>query len=162
VTDVRCGSVRGVRIDEVNALGAGTRRAGRRVVHAETLDHRMVLVIEDDLDSQQLFVAYLKQLGADVRAASSVAAALALLQGWHPDVVLCDLHLATFDGYDLLARLRADAALASIPVVAISGSHPEIERQRALSAGFVEHLAKPTKLRAIVDSLLAAIATRAA
>ena len=131
-------------------------------VHAETLDHRAVLVIEDDPDAQQLFVACLQRLGADVRAASSVTEALALLQAWRPDVALCDLNLATVDGYDLLAQLRADVTLAKIPVVAISGSHPELERDRALRAGFVEHLAKPTKLRAIVETLLAAIASRAA
>jgi CheY-like chemotaxis protein len=126
------------------------------------LNQRAILVVEDDLDTQQLFVAYLRRLGADVRAASSVADAIALLETWHPDVALCDLHLATVDGYDLMAHLRADAALADIPVVAISGSHPTLERERALHAGFVQHLAKPTKLHTIVETLLAAIASRAA
>ncbi|MEO8699670.1 MAG: response regulator [Kofleriaceae bacterium] len=129
---------------------------------APDLNQRAILVVEDDLDTQQLFVSYLLRLGADVRAASSVAEALELLETWHPDVALCDLHLAKADGYDLLATLRANAALADIPVVAISGSHPSLERERALDAGFVEHLAKPTKLHAIVDTLVAAIASRAA
>jgi two-component system, chemotaxis family, CheB/CheR fusion protein len=121
------------------------------------LSQRAILVVEDDLDTRQLFVAYLARQGADVRAAGSVAEAFELLETWHPDVALCDLHLATVDGYDLIAQLQADPRLADIPVVAISGSHPALERERALTAGFVQHLAKPTKLHAIVDSLVAAI-----
>jgi CheY-like chemotaxis protein len=123
----------------------------------EALTHRRILVVEDDADTLQLFVAYLTRLGAEVRAASTAVAALALLESWRPDVVLCDLHLPDVDGYALLARLRADPTLADLPVVAISGSHPSLERDRSLRAGFANHVAKPTRIQQILEALVAAI-----
>ena len=67
--------------------------------------------------------------------------------------MLCDLHLPGVDGYGLLQRIRADERLADLPVIAISASHPELEGDRSLAAGFTQHLVKPVKLRDIADSV---------
>jgi CheY-like chemotaxis protein len=127
----------------------------------ETLEGRSVLVVEDDADTLALYTTALAKLGADVRCANSVEAALAHLAAWRPDAVLCDLHLPGFDGYSLIERIRAQPGLANLPVLAISGSHPEIERERSLRAGFAEHFVKPAKLGEIVEGLRTAIARHA-
>lgn len=120
---------------------------------ANALHEISILVVEDDLDTCQLYERALTAAGATVRTASSVGAALSLLAGSRPDVVLCDLHLPEVDGYELLKEVLADPMLAGIPVIAISGSHPDLERERALEAGFALHLSKPSKLREIVRAV---------
>lgn len=128
---------------------------------AHALDGSSVLVVEDDPDTRELYARSLATLGAQVRSASSVDAAMAELSRWRPDAVLCDLHLPDSDGYALLARARATPSLRDLPMVAISGSHPTLERERALAAGFVEHLTKPSKLRDVVSALNRLIPRRA-
>lgn len=126
-------------------------------MNLEALNGVAVLVIEDDPDTLELFSASLGKLGAEVRIASTVEAGLEELARWRPDAVLCDLHLPGMDGYSLMERVLADARLRDIPVIAISGSHPEIERERSLEAGFAEHLTKPSKLRDIVAAVTTAL-----
>ncbi len=120
---------------------------------ADALRDVSILVVEDDLDTCVLYERALTAAGANVRTASSVEGALGLLAAARPDVVLCDLHLPEADGYALLEQVRADPALAGIPIIAISGSHPELEHDRALAAGFARHLPKPSKLHEIVTAV---------
>ena len=123
----------------------------------ETLHGSAILIVEDDPDTLELFTASLVKLGAEVRTAKSAAAANALLADWRPDAVLCDLHLPGMDGYSLLDDIRANPALRDLPVIAISGSHPDIERARSSNAGFASYLVKPTKLREMVETILICI-----
>ncbi|MDQ3364534.1 MAG: response regulator [Myxococcota bacterium] len=112
-----------------------------------------LLVLEDDRDTRELFAASLTKLGAEVRSASTAEAALAHLETWRPDAVLCDLHMPGVDGYSFLAQVQQQPALRGIPVIAISASHPDIERSRALEAGFAAHLTKPSKLSEIISAV---------
>lgn len=125
------------------------------------LDGMAVLVVDDEPDTLDLFATALSRLGADVRSARTVEDALAILGRWRPDAVLCDLHLPGEDGYSLLERVHANPALKDLPLIAISGSHPAIEREKALSAGFAQHLAKPTRIRDIVQAVSSVVAAAA-
>jgi CheY-like chemotaxis protein len=115
-----------------------------------SLEGMSVLCVDDDPDALELFATTLARLGAEVKSASTVEAAMQILATWKPDAVLCDLHLPDEDGYDLLHRVRANPALADLPLIAISGSHPDLEREKSLAAGFADHLVKPTRIRDIV------------
>jgi CheY-like chemotaxis protein len=57
------------------------------------------------------------------------------------------------DGYGLIERVRADARLADLPVISISASHPDIEREHSRTAGFTTHLAKPTRFSDIINTV---------
>jgi CheY-like chemotaxis protein len=108
-----------------------------------------ILVLEDDRDTMELFAGSLRKLGGDVRTAARSEAALDILAAWKPDVILCDLHLPGSDGYAFLAALRARADHGTTPVIAISASHPVVERERALEAGFADYVVKPTRIAEI-------------
>ncbi len=117
---------------------------------AGALNDVSVLVVEDDPDTLEIFTLSLGAVGAQVRSATSAEAALATLAIWQPDIVLCDIHLPGIDGYTLIEHARADARLRTIPMISISGSHPDVENERSRQAGFAKHLAKPSKLVDIV------------
>jgi CheY-like chemotaxis protein len=117
-----------------------------------------ILVLEDDRDTSELFAGALRKLGGEVRTAATAVAALDIVAAWRPDAILCDLHLPEVDGYGFIARLRTIAGRQIVPVIAISASHPAIERERALDAGFAEYLVKPTRVSEIIAVVTRVIA----
>ena len=121
-----------------------------------SLQGTSVLIVDDDLETLSIYVQSLERIGAKVSGVTDAAGALSILETWHPDVVLCDLHLPVVDGYTLLARLRERRELDDIPVIAISGSHPTLEAERCKVAGFRDHLVKPVRLAAIISAIEAA------
>ena len=112
-----------------------------------------VLVLDDDRDTNMLFATSLTKHGAEVRTAMSAADALRILESWRPAVILCDLHLPGVDGFGFLAQVRASSAYDNIPLIAISASHPDLAGERAVSAGFAERLAKPAKLKDVIEAI---------
>jgi signal transduction histidine kinase/ActR/RegA family two-component response regulator len=103
------------------------------------------LVVEDDPDSLEMLCTLLAQRGAEVRPAASTAEALAVIEGWRPDLLISDLGMPEEDGYTLIRRVRALPAErgGQVPAVALSARTRPEDRIEALSAGFQMHVAKP-------------------
>lgn len=120
-----------------------------------------VLVVDDEADTRELLRRVLGDRGAEVLSAGGAAEALSLLKYCKPDLLVCDLGLPGKDGFDLLAAIRAlgPAHGGDLPAIALSAFARPEERQRALSSGFLAHLAKPVE-RAELVSRVAAIAPR--
>lgn len=110
-----------------------------------------LLLLEDDHDTRDLFARSLTKAGADVRTAATAEQALQILESWRPTAVICDLHMPDVDGYGFLKRVRGQAQLADLPLIAITASHPAVEK--ALAAGFAAHLTKPTKLQDVIAAV---------
>ena len=118
-----------------------------------------VLVVDDEDDARELLATVLQQAGAVVTAASSVASALAVLATTAISVVVSDVGMPVEDGYTLLRRLRAEApvALRQIPALALTAYARAEDRQRAASAGFQEHAAKPIDPDLLVATVAALV-----
>jgi len=112
-----------------------------------------VLLAEDDPDLLRVAEVTLRLGGYRVLAAADGESALALVRRARPDVVLLDLRLPGLDGWELLERLRSDAALERVPVVVVTASADPSERERASAARVVDFLVKPMS----ADTLLAAV-----
>ena len=113
-----------------------------------------VLVVDDDLTTRLLLSATLTKVGYTVTTVASGMEALAWLYATPalPCVILLDVLMPGMTGWELLVRLRADAALAAIPVVVITGA---VERQIGGSLSeVVAVIAKPID----VGALLAVVA----
>jgi len=116
-----------------------------------------ILVVDDEPDTLEMFHDALEAAGADVCAAVTGAAALAVAETWPPDLVVTDLGLPGMDGYDLLAAIRKMRPAASCPAVAVSAYARLDDRSRALAAGFQAHVAKPIEPPALVLILCSAL-----
>ncbi|HEX7842496.1 MAG TPA: response regulator, partial [Kofleriaceae bacterium] len=79
------------------------------------------------------------------------AAALALAREVAPTIALLDIGLPEMDGYELARRLRNGGA--AIKLIALTGYGQEADRQRALSAGFDEHLVKPVSIDLVIATI---------
>jgi len=125
-----------------------------------------VLLVEDDDDSRHLLSLILQRYGAEVVAASSSTAALDSFVQRTPDVVISDIGMAEEDGYELIRKLRslpvqgsllppaADSPSNLIPAIALTGYATSKDRDRALSAGYQLHLAKPVEPEDLVAAIL--------
>jgi PAS domain S-box-containing protein len=114
-----------------------------------------VLLVEDDEDSRKLLGMMLKKQGAEVTSASSSAEALSALGQISPDVVLSDIGMADEDGYELMRKVRALPAEGGglTPAIALTGYATRKDRERALSAGYQLHLAKPVEPADLVAAI---------
>jgi signal transduction histidine kinase len=117
------------------------------------LDLIRILVVDDDADTRDLLSVILKERGATVVTAESVATAYRLLAGFGPDVVLCDIAMPGEDGFRLLdwVKERERRQGRPIPVVALTAHARSEDRYRIMSAGFKGYLPKPLESSDIVS-----------
>lgn len=114
-----------------------------------------VLLVDDDQDTLQVLSVMLGDSGAKVQTASSAAAALEVLQWYHPDVLVSDLAMPREDGYSLINKIRAleIEGEGRLPAVALT-SHVRVEdRTRALSAGFNMFVPKPVEPTELISAI---------
>jgi CheY-like chemotaxis protein len=109
-----------------------------------------VLVVDDNEDAATLVAELLEALGYEVGVAHDGPSALALAPELKPDICLLDIGLPVMDGYELAGHLRALPGLPqNLRIVALTGYGTQSDRQRAIHAGFNEHLVKPVDLAAL-------------
>jgi CheY-like chemotaxis protein len=108
-----------------------------------------VLVVDDDVDSADILAEALADVGYLVEVAYDAPTALAKLEVFTADVALLDLDLPRMNGYELARRIRAQASLAGIRLLAVTGRAEPRARLRAREAGFEGHLVKPLDLESI-------------
>jgi CheY-like chemotaxis protein len=105
-------------------------------------DLKHVAIVEDNPDNQLLIQALLEGRYA-TSAYENGAAALEGIPKLRPDLILLDISLPGMDGLEVLRRLRVDPDLAKIPVIALTAHAMSGDREKYLSAGFDEYVAKP-------------------
>jgi two-component system response regulator len=95
-------------------------------------------------------------ISADVTVAYDGEQAIRILtdQSFKPDFIILDLNLPKFSGFTLLERYRAEDGP---PVVVLSGSNRESDRQRALELGAQPYVVKPLGFDAFVDTVTAIV-----
>jgi DNA-binding response OmpR family regulator len=104
---------------------------------------KTVLVIEDDRTSQNIIRHFLEKNGFDVTSAGDAEEGLRQARFLPPALILLDLMLPGMSGFQVLSRLKQDAALASVPVVIMSSLSREDDITKALTSGAVDYVTKP-------------------
>lgn len=121
-----------------------------------------IAIVEDNADNRLLLQAILDGQYNLVEYENGTDA-LAGLAASLPDLVLLDISLPGMDGNEILARIRADATLRKLPVVALTAHAMAGDREKYLAAGFNDYITKPivdeTILLAAIERWLAAART---
>ena len=122
----------------------------------QKLKNRRILLVEDDLDTQDLLQTVLHGHGAEVAVVGSSTDALTELQRFKPDVIISDIGMAGENGYDLIRRIRSlePEQGGHIPAIALTAYAGVADRRRALLAGFQTHLGKPIDAEDLVAVIL--------
>jgi two-component system KDP operon response regulator KdpE len=115
-----------------------------------------ILVVDDEPDVLMAIRITLESVGHTVLEAANGATALARARE-NPDGILLDIRLPDIDGLEVLRRLKADAAVSSIPVVCISAHSSPGTVQAAIDLGAAGYVGKPFdvfELRATVADVM--------
>ena len=117
-----------------------------------------VLVVDDMSDNIILISLSLQDMGYRVVTATNGADALNVAKLAHPDLILMDIAMPQQDGLAATRRIREEAELQDVPVVALTAFDTDGFRQAAFDAGFNGYLTKPIdfdRLRNLIRKLLA-------
>jgi PAS domain S-box-containing protein len=119
-----------------------------------TADAGTVLYIEDNAVNVLLMEAMLgQQTHLRLISADLPEAGLQMAHAQRPDLILLDIQLPGIDGFEVLRRLRADAATRDIPVIAVSANAMPADIERGRLAGFDDYLTKPIDQQVLVAAL---------
>lgn len=110
-----------------------------------------ILFVEDSKDILNLLRIELEELGYEVFTATDGERGLEIAKQEVPDVIVSDIKMPKFDGYELIRQLRRVPHLANIPAIALSGFGMSKDVEKALQAGYNAHLCKPVELSELIS-----------
>jgi CheY-like chemotaxis protein len=103
---------------------------------------RKIAVVDDNADNRLIIRTILEDQYDIVEYSSGIEA----IEGFRkskPDVVILDISLPEMDGTEILRRIRDDSYLHDLPVIALTAHAMVGDREKYLSAGFNDYVAKP-------------------
>jgi two-component system cell cycle response regulator DivK len=111
---------------------------------------RRILVVEDQEDNRQILRDLLSGAGFEVIEAEDGEAGLAAAAASKPDLILMDIQLPILDGHEATRRLKADATLRDIPVIAVTSYALGGDENKARAAGCDAYITKPYSPRQLL------------
>jgi two-component system, cell cycle response regulator DivK len=104
---------------------------------------KRILVVEDQLDNRQIIRDMLAPTDYEITAAENGEEALAAIAKQRPDLILMGIQLPIMDGYEVTRQIKADPAMRSIPIIAVTSHALEGEEQTARAAGCDGYVPEP-------------------
>ncbi len=113
--------------------------------------NQLILVVEDDAIMQKMALKILRSRGFSCELAVTGREAVAKARAFRPGLILMDLSLPEMNGWEATRALKADPAVAGIPVVAVTAHAMVGDRETAIAAGCAECVTKPYELEELVS-----------
>ncbi len=110
-----------------------------------------ILIADDNVDSAKSLAMLLRLAGHKVLVAHNGQMALELAQSENPQIAILDIRMPDMDGHEVARRLRQQAGLENIVLVAMTGYGQPEDRLRSEAAGFTHHLTKPVDSKLLND-----------
>ena len=104
---------------------------------------KRILVVEDQPDNRQIVRDMLAPTDYEITEAENGEEALTAIAKQRPDLILMDIQLPIMDGYTAVSRIKADPALRSIPIIAVTSYALNGEEKKARAAGCDDYVPKP-------------------
>lgn len=125
----------------------------------------LIVLMEDDAATRMLVASVLKKDGYEVLSAVNGEDGLALVRERRPDLVISDVQMPVTDGFAMLQALRADPAIAEIPVILLTSLQERAHMRIGMTSGADDYITKPFRpgeLREAASAQLNRRAMRAA
>lgn len=117
----------------------------------EFLVAKRVLVVEDNELNLKLFCDLLRAHHHEALAVRDGRDALAQARAFMPELIIMDIHLPHVSGIDIIIALKADAALAPVPVMAVTAYAGKGDEEKIRSAGAEAYVSKPISVMKFMD-----------
>ncbi len=114
---------------------------------------KKILVADDTETGRELVKTVLASAGFDVVEAADGVEALQRAQDEIPDLIILDLHMPRLDGFGVIEQLRRNQLFMATPVMALTASAMQGDRERAMAAGFTGYVTKPIRLTMLRDEV---------
>jgi len=114
---------------------------------------KRILVVEDQADKRQIIRDMLAATDYEITEAEDGEEALAAVAKERPDLILMDIQLPVMDGYEATRRIKADPALCSIPIIAVTSYALSGEAEKARDAGCDDYVPKPYSPRELLAKI---------
>jgi CheY-like chemotaxis protein len=118
----------------------------------------LILVVEDNEKNRKLVRDVLTFKGYTIIETENGEDGVRLAKERLPKLVLMDIQLPGIDGIEALRRIRADEATRAIPVLAVTASAMDRDRQKIMAAGFDGYQSKPLNVKEFVAAVEAILA----
>ena len=116
-----------------------------------------ILVVDDNEQNLELLVAYLEDLGCEIRTALDGPEALEEVARKRPDLILLDVMMPKMSGFQVCQRLKRSPATSTIPILIVTALNEVSDVERAVEIGADDFLTKPvnrmellTRVRSLV------------
>lgn len=119
-----------------------------------------ILVVEDHPDSRDILVFMLRRLNYEVIEVTNGQEAIDRATSDGPDLIIMDLGLPGMNGIETSAKLKENPQTAFIPIIAHTAWDEHEYKKKALEAGIVEYMSKPTDPRTLKRVLEKVLQTR--
>ena len=114
-----------------------------------------ILLVEDNPENRDMLSRRLIRRGYEIEFAEDGEEAVRKAKDASPALILMDLSLPVMDGWEATRRIKADAATAAIPVIALTAHAMASDRERALDAGCDDYDTKPVDLERLLGKMIA-------
>lgn len=118
----------------------------------------VVLIVEDNPINRDVLGRRLERRGYSIRFAVDGPSGIAASRSLMPDIVLMDIGLGEMDGCEATRQIKADPVTTGIPIIALTASAFESDRQNALAAGCIDFDTKPVDLARLLEKMETALA----
>jgi DNA-binding response OmpR family regulator len=120
-----------------------------------------ILVADDDVDIRELVEFKLSTLGHDVVAVGDGAAAIEACKAQRPDLAVLDVMMPGVSGLDAIRAIRADPALADLPVILLTARAQESDVETGFDSGADDYITKPFSPRELASRVQALLSRSA-
>lgn len=114
-----------------------------------------VLVVDDEPNIVLSLEFLMEQAGFAVVTAEDGEQALARVNDSQPDLLLLDISLPGMSGFDVLERLRSEAATAQLPIIMLTAHGRDVEREKGMALGADDYITKPFSTQSLVEKVKA-------
>ncbi len=112
-----------------------------------------ILVVEDQEDNRTILRDLLTSVGYEILEATTGMEGVEQAKLHHPDLILMDIQLPVIDGYEATRQIKADAALAATPIVAVTSFALSGDEEKARAAGCDGYVTKPFSPRQLLATV---------
>lgn len=114
-----------------------------------------VLIVDDEPNIVLSLEFLMEQAGFEVVTAEDGEQALARVNESQPDLLLLDISLPGMSGFDVLERLRGEAATAQLAIIMLTAHGRDVEREKGMALGADDYITKPFSTQSLVEKVKA-------
>jgi two-component system cell cycle response regulator DivK len=112
-----------------------------------------ILVVEDQEDNRTILRDILNNVGFEVLEAVTGEEGVRMAEAHQPDLILMDIQLPVLDGYEATRRIKAQAGLRAIPIIAVTSYALSGDEAKAMAAGCDSYITKPFSPKALLATI---------